>query len=391
MYKLLIALKFRPFLPVKILFKSGGISYAGKIVKRFGKKAFIIIGRGSVKKYGYLDKLISSLDKYGIEYKVFEGIPENPTVKLIDRGAEEGRKFNPDLIIGFGGGSAMDAAKGISVILKNGGSIWDYISFKGKKGKSIEQTPLPIIEIPTVAASGSEANGGAVITNERTKEKAVIIKNGTIPIYSIVDPSLTITLPLRTTVFGGVDMFCHILERYLTTKHDVYITDKVQEYLMKILVEFLPKVLKEPKNLSYREKISFVSTLACSKFPDIGGGSGDMTLHALEHPISGYHPEIPHGAGLASLLPAYINDVCRVNNHRCIKLGKRLFQNENLYSAILHFLKSISAYKTLKEWGIKEDELSLFTQNAIRTGYWLNTHPYPLKEQDIYRIYREAY
>ncbi len=391
MYTILKSLKFRPFLPVKIIFGTGSINSAGKLIKKIGTEALIVIGRGSIRTNGYLDILTELLKNASIDYKIYEGIGENPTVAIIDKGGKLAREFGCNVVIGFGGGSVMDATKGISIVAKNSGSIWDYISFTGKKGKRIENSPLPIIEIPTVSASGSEANGGAVITNERTREKAVLINKYLFPKFSIVDPSLTVSVPLNTTIFGGVDILCHILERYVTSTKGVSLTDKIQEYLMKIVVVFLPMAVRELDNIHYREMLSFASTLACSRFPDIGGGSGDMTLHALEHPISAFHPDIPHGAGLASLLPAYLENVCDINGYRCKKLAKTLFSSKDLKKSIKAFLEEIGAFTPLNKLGVKKSEIPLLIKNAKRTGYWLNTHPKPLTDKDIFTIYQNSF
>ena len=391
MYYALKFLKFRPFLPVKIIFGSGSINAVRKVIKKVGTKALIVIGRGSIKTYGYLDILTELLKDASVNYKIYEGVGENPTVEIIDEGGRFARESGCNVVIGFGGGSVMDTAKGISIVATNSGSIWDYISFIGKNGKGIEKSPLPIIEIPTVAASGSEANGGAVITNETTREKAVLISKYLVPRFSIVDPFLTVSVPLRTTIFGGVDIFCHIFERYITSTHNVSLTDKIQEHLMKIVVSSLPMAVKELGNIHYREMLSFASTLACSRFPDIGGGSGDMTLHALEHPVSAFHPDIPHGAGLASLLPAYLENVCSINGHRCRKLAKTLFFSKDLETSIKTFLESIGAFKPLSKLGVKRNEIPLFVKNAKRTGYWLNAHPKPLTDRGIFTIYQNSF
>jgi len=128
-------LNFRPFLPVKIIFGTGRIKIAGKLIKGVGRKALVVIGRGSVKKYGYLDNLIASLKDEQVDFEIFEGIEENPTVEKIDRGGRFARESDAEVVIGFGGGSVMDAAKGISIVAKNSGSIWDYMAFIGKQGK----------------------------------------------------------------------------------------------------------------------------------------------------------------------------------------------------------------------------------------------------------------
>ena len=391
MYYLMKTLRFKPFLPVEIIFGTGTIKAAGRLIKKIGKKALIVIGSGSIKRYGYLDKLVASLKAKDIDFEIFEGIGENPTVDKIDEGGRFAKESDVNVIIGFGGGSVMDAAKGISIVAKNPGSIWDYLSFIGKEARKTENPPLPIVEIPTVAASGSEANGGAVITNESTKEKAVLIKKALFPRFSIVDPALTSSVPLHTTIYGGVDMLCHILERYVTSTNDVSLTDKIQEYLMRIVVVFLPKTVKNLSNIHYREMLSFASTLACSRFPDLGGGGGDMTLHALEHPVSALYPNIPHGAGLASLLPAYLDNVCEINPHRCRKLARNVFHSKALKNAIPQFLKGIGAYKSLSELGVKKTDIPVLVENARRTGYWLNVHPAPLTDEDLFTIYKGSF
>ena len=191
------------YLPIKIIFGSGALAQLGSEAGKIGQRAILVTGSTSMRKAGALDRVTQDLKANGVNVSVFDKVEPNPRVSTVDEGSKIARREKADLIIGFGGGSAMDAAKAIALASSGTESIWRYVEAQAEvKG------PVPsLILVPTVAASGSEANNGAVITNWDTHEKMVLTSPHFFAKVSIVDPDLTLTLPEKPTAQGGVDIF----------------------------------------------------------------------------------------------------------------------------------------------------------------------------------------
>ena len=202
------------YLPTKIIFGPGSLARLGAEAAELGRKAILVSGKSSLRKSGILDSVVNDLKNNGVEALVYDRIEPNPRAATVDQGAMLAREAGIDLVIGIGGGSTMDAAKGIVVASSGTRPVWDYI----EKDIEAEGMVPKLILIPTVAASGSEANCGAVITNWQIHEKCVLNSPHIYPAVSIVDPELTLTLPAKSTAQGGVDIFCHLVEPYITAE-----------------------------------------------------------------------------------------------------------------------------------------------------------------------------
>ena len=291
----------RFLLPTKILFGVGAFNQLGKEANKLGKKAIIVTGSSSMRKTGVLDKVVKDLNANGVTTVVFDRVESNPRAATVDEGTRLARKEQVDLVIGLGGGSAMDAAKSIAVASSGTAPVWDYFS-----GKAEPKGALPILLVPTVAATGSESNNSAVVTNWETHDKKGIAGRFMQAKVSIVDPQLTLTVPAKPTAQGGVDIFCHVVEQYLTTSDPSDVTDGIVETVMRVAVQYLPRVLAKLDDLKARTELSWASTIARSNLAQLGGGieAGYLTLHEIEHAVSGYY-DIAHGDGLATLMPAW--------------------------------------------------------------------------------------
>jgi alcohol dehydrogenase YqhD (iron-dependent ADH family) len=256
---------------------------------------------------------------------IFEGIEPNPRHTTCDKAAAVARDNGCDFIIGLGGGSAMDAAKGIAITAKTGISVWEYV-YRGPDltQRKIEEA-LPIVCIPTVAATGSEADSGGIISNWETHEKMGIFGPSLFPAVSIVDPELTVTCPEEYTIDGGVDIIAHVIETYFTGTSEAYLQDRdrLSESIIKTVIRYLPRAVKDGADIEARSHLSWSSTVALSGLINSGRGGG-YPLHALEHVVSA-HYDISHGRGLALLLPALMDFTEPARPEKYIEMGKNIF------------------------------------------------------------------
>ncbi|OGF51139.1 MAG: hypothetical protein A2231_00740 [Candidatus Firestonebacteria bacterium RIFOXYA2_FULL_40_8] len=298
-------LKFELYWPVKFIFGAGEFKRAGTEAKLLGKKAFVVTGRGSVKKLGYLDNLTAQLKENKIEYVIFDKIEPNPRSATIDEGGRLAKSLGCDFIIALGGGSAMDAAKGIALTAKceEGVSVWDFVHCSPKKSK-INIFPLPMLMLPTLPATGSEGNPTAVITNLELKQKVHLMDSHLFPAVSIIDPELTYSLSKEQTAYSGVDIVCHLLEPYLTNVGEAPLKDRMAEDIMLKAIENTPHAMVNPHNADYRGLMSYAGTIACSPFRQMAW-NGKAYLHWMEHCLSAW-TDVPHSEGLACLLLAWM-------------------------------------------------------------------------------------
>jgi alcohol dehydrogenase YqhD (iron-dependent ADH family) len=363
--------EFVLFNPTKILFGCGMLEKCGKEAKKLGKKPIIITGKTSAKQTGVLDRVASLLTQNGFELVIYSKITPNPKVEEVDEAAKIAKENNCDFVIGLGGGSAMDAAKGVAIVAKNGGSIWDYIPLATKKAKPFNEV-LPIMMIPTLAATSSEVNCAAVFTNLATNQKAAIVNPLIYPKISIVDPLLTITVPKKQTAEGIIDIIMHVLEEYLTGDENCDLQDRITEGIIVTCIENAKVLMQEPQNVIARTNISFCSLVALHGFPN-AGRSGVWNVHQIEHAITGLFDNISHGSGIAAVLPAYLKFLSQKRKNKVIQLAINVFGldknlgDEKLVDGCIEkfkeFINSIGLSTDLKSLGIKREDFGRIVDN----------------------------
>lgn len=373
-------------LPTKIIFGVGSFKRLGAEAREIGQKAVLVTGRSSMRRTGVLDRVVQDLKNNGVGVLVFDKAVPNPRASTIDEGARMAQREGIDLIIGLGGGSAMDTAKGIVLASIGNKPIWDYIGTDIKVSGSV----LPLILVPTVAATGSEANNTATITNWETREKRGLLNPYLFPVVSIVDPELTLTLPRRQTATGGVDIFCHVVEDYITAKEPSMVTDGIMESVMRAVVVFLPKVLNRLDDIEARTQLSWASTIACSQFLTLGGGYGQRTCHSISNFLSGYY-DIAHGDCMAALLPAWMRYTFPVKSERFHSLGKDVFGEEDGIVATERWLDRVGMKLRLRDFGIEPELFEEMAAGCIRTDARTKVHPRILDIDAIKQIYQDAY
>jgi len=376
--------------PIKLVFGVGTVEKVGEEAAKLGKNALIVIGGSSAKKTGLLDKVIADLKANGVESSVFEGITPNPRSEDVDRGAKVAAENNVDLIIGLGGGSVMDASKGLKLAYSSGQPIFDFHGGKTDAKNVKEKAALMLV--PTMAATGSEFNNWAVVTDWATHEKRAIGTPIYYPATSIVDPALTLSMPVGQVAKGGVDIFLHVMENYITHEGGAPMADAIREAIMKVAVEWLPVSIKNTQDVEARTNLSWASSLACSQTITLGGGMGYRPIHLIEHAVSGMY-DVAHGDGLAALLPAWLRQSMSVRGDRIAKVGKNVFgTTTDPVGAVEAWLDSVGMLLTLGKIGVDDDQFEAMAQNALDTSRgFLAKDAVHNSVETIAGLYKEAY
>ncbi|HHU27763.1 TPA: iron-containing alcohol dehydrogenase [bacterium] len=380
----------------EIIFGKDSENEVGIHIKKYASKILLHYGGGSIKKSGLYDRVKSALEKENIEVIELGGVKPNPRLSLVKEGIKLCKEHNIDFILAVGGGSVIDSSKAIAIGANYDGDVWDF--FMGKK---IEHEPLKLGVILTIPAAGSESSVSCVITNEETLIKKGVNSPLIRPMFAIMNPELTFTLPKYQTACGIVDMFCHILERYFTNELHVDVTDGLCEGLMKAIIKNAERILKEPNNYEIRAEIMLAGLIAHNGSLDLGR-VGDWASHNMEHELSAIY-DIAHGAGLAITTPAWAKYVYKHNIPRFVRFANQVFNVEvnpfNLEETALKgieelekFFRSLDLPTRLSEVSeIKADDelFKLMAQKIVET-YGTIGRFVTLEFDDIVSIYRLA-
>ncbi len=361
-----------------------------------GKRALIVISNGkSTRSNGYLARTEEQLHRAGVETEVFDGIMPNPTVANSEAGANAAREYNADFFVALGGGSVMDCSKAIALLATNEGDLWDYVAVGSGKGHPIKNRPLPIIAITTTAGTGSETDGCGVITKEDTNEKAFIMHPSLFPVLAIVDPELMLSVPPQFTAFQGFDALFHSVEGFIAASANLASDMNAREAIRNI-AEYLPRAVKDGSDQEARTRVAFANTLS--------GAVMTLTLltseHGLEHALSAYHPNLPHGAGLIMISKAYFSYFVR--NHGCddrfVELAQLLgmpeaTQPEDFITALVRLQEACGvADLKMSDYGITPDEFETFMRNTREVmGIMFTGDRVQMTDEDIVRIFAESY
>lgn len=383
---------FSVHIPTKILFGCGELKKLAT-EKLPGKKALIVISGGTaMKKYGYLDKVIGLLKENNVTSIVFDKILPNPIKSHVMEAATVCRENQCDFVVGLGGGSSIDSAKSIAVMACNEGNYWDYINGGTGKGRPVTKA-LPVVAIPTTAGTGTEADPWTVITNEERQEKIGFGNELTFPVLSIVDPELMVSIPPHLTAYQGFDAFFHAAEGFIancaTPISDLYALEAIR-----LLYKYLPVAVKDGKDLKARAKVAWASTLAGL----VEATSSCTSEHSLEHAMSAYYPELPHGAGLIAISENYFETFRNDSMKRYMKMAEIMTQQKSnrpsdFIDALVRMQKECDVYGLkLSIWGLKEEDFPKMVQNARETmGGLFLFDPRPMTDEEVLNIYKKSY
>ena len=347
--------------PTKIYFGKGAINNLKDELKKYGNTIMLAYGKGSIKKIGLYDELMKIFNEAGKKVVEFSGIMPNPTAAKVKEGIKLVRENNVDFILAVGGGSTMDCTKAVSMGAANDVEFWDYfyMNYNPPKNK------IPFGTIVTMVGTGSEMNGGSVITNEDVKIKTGVVYPNMLPDFSILNPEYTYSLSKFQMVSGICDMMSHIMEQYFSKPDTDNVSNGLSEALMKNIIKNPYICIENPNDYYGRGNIMWDATLAlntligCSK-------EGDWEVHNIEHQLSAYY-DVAHGMGLAAISPSYYRHIIDFGLSKFKKFAINVFgvstDNKTDKEIALEginklekFFKNIGATTTLRELGITNKE-----------------------------------
>jgi alcohol dehydrogenase len=380
-------MKFQYYMPTRLLFGAGEI----KRLKRAplpGKKALVVIGEsGAMRKCGYLDTVAGFLEGRDLGSVVYDRILPNPISDHVDEGARIARENGCDFILGLGGGSTIDSAKSIALMANNEGAYWDYI-FGGTGGcKAAPNKALPIVAIPTTAGTGTEVDPWTVITRADTHEKIGWGRDDTFPTLSIVDPGLMVSVPPKLTAYTGMDAFFHAAEAYVSVARQPS-SDAFALEAISLIAEYLPRAVSDGSDMEARTKLAWASTAAgmCETL------SSCISQHSMEHALSAFHPDLPHGAGLTLLSKAYFSFLGGAVPER-FAIMARAMGGDDFIDSLSRLIGDIGlADEKLSHYGISPEEFPALAENALNTmkSLFMLT-PVKMEKEDVISIYGQAY
>lgn len=388
-------MNFNMYVPTHLVFGCGMLNTLHEQVMP-GKKALLVISNGkSTRANGYLARTEEQLRQAGVESVIFDGVEPNPTVANVDAGAKTARENKCDFLVALGGGSIMDCSKAIAVMAVNDGELWDYIQIGSGKGKNIANAPLPIVAITTTAGTGSETDGAGVITREDTNEKSFIMHPGLFPRLAIVDPELMASVPPKFTAFQGFDALFHSTEGFISTganpMSDMYALTAIEN-----ISNHLARAVRDGSDMEARSHVAFGNSLS--------GVVMCLTLltseHGMEHALSAYHPNLPHGAGLIMLSKAYYSYFIR--QHTCDERFVRMAQAmgmseaskpEDFITALTRLQEECGvASLKMSDYGIAPDEFEKILRNTRDVmGILFTSDRVQMTDEDIMTILRDSY
>lgn len=377
-------------IPTRVFFGQGQISALTDIVPQYGKKAALVYGGGSIRRNGIYGNVCLLLEQAGVGHVDLSGVEPNPSLETVNRGISLCREEGVDVIVAIGGGSAIDCAKIVAAGVCYDGDPWDLVV-----NPSLMKAALPIVAVVTIAATGSEMDHIAVITNNATQEKIGTRSPVLRPKAAILDPVFTFTVSARQTASGTADIMSHIMESYFSNI-SAYLQDRVAEALLKTCIEFGPKALEDPKNYEARANLMWTASWAINDFLKLGKPV-QWSVHPIEHQLSAVY-DITHGVGLAILTPHWMEYVLSDKTvHKFAQLAANVWsvppQDDEYAMAragiakLKEFLKNLGLPERLGALGIDQTH---FQEMGEKAAAQLKGAYVALDAADIVRIYQAA-
>lgn len=351
--------------PVRLMFGVGAFDRLGEAVEPGERHAMLVTGRGAARRLGYLDRALAMLRDRGLDVCVYDEVPPNPSDDVIDAGGELARREGCDLVVGLGGGSAMDAAKAIAVATPHQFPIREFLVPKEDGAKRVPtDATLPIICVTTTAGTSSELTPFAVITAQDCCAKTAIAGPQLFARVGICDPALTYHAPPETTAATGVDVLSHAVEGYISTAANP-ITDHAAEEAIRLAVQNLPRLADDPGDKQAREGMALGNVFAGITLSNCGA----TVVHGLEHSVSGHYPDVAHGEGLAALLVAYAASCHQAWPEKFARVSELLGGPPEAAAAaatLEAFLERVGLNVKLRRLGVEEDKLERLADDALQ-------------------------
>jgi len=390
-------------LPTRVIFGAGAIESTGEEAASCGRHALVVTGTTFARRSGLIDRLQSSLGEAGIAVTIYDHAGPNPSVATIDAGGRLARESGADLVLGLGGGSALDAAKAIAAAAVSDRSIWDYTRNQSDRQPATIEGALPVVQLPIIASTGSETNDMAVVFDEQSCTKAEIRSPHLQARVAIVDPILTFTVPQRYTSVGGMNIVSQMLESYVTSD-EFPVTDRIAEGLIRVVMDSLPRAMRRGEDLDARNNLSWVAVIA-STLSQAGRGSS-TPLRAMAHPISATYGS-DHGTVVAALWPSFMR-YSLANRFRLPQIGRfkryalvgrQIFgvhetddevAAETTAYRFEHWLRSMEMPVDLRQLSVKEEDLERLAEQAVRVSGDGGRLPGGLTVEDVLNVYEGA-
>lgn len=381
--------------PTRILFGSGKLDELGSQPMP-GKKALLLMSGGkSAKVSGAYDRTLEQMEKAGVEIAEFAKVMENPVKEMVMEGAAFARENGCDFIVALGGGAVLDSAVAIAAMATNPGDLWDYVNGGTGKAQPLVNQGLPIVTITLTAGTGSEVNCWGVISNLETNEKIGFGDPSLVPVLAIVDPELMRTVPAKYTAYQGFDALFHNTEVMMSNGVNI-LSEAIALSAIENIAVYLPRAVKDGNDLEAREHVAYGSTMA--------GITMQLTSttaqHSMEHAMSAYHHDLPHGAGLIMISKAFAEFF--IEKHACdaqfIKMAKAMGikdadKPEDFITALVDLQKACGvADLKMSDYGMKKEECMTLAVNARETmGGLFLANPCPMSDEECAGIFEESY
>lgn len=376
-------------LTTRLVFGPGRIAQLGELAKEFGAKRVLVVSDPGIIKAGHTQHGVDALQSAGLEVLVDDNVGENPTTAHVEAGTKVAREFKPDLIVGLGGGSSMDCAKGINFLYSCGGRMQDYWGIGKAKGPL-----LPMIAVPTTAGTGSEAQSFALISDAETHVKMACGDKRAACRIALLDPELTVTQPQRVTALTGIDAIAHALETYVTTKRN-FMSVLYSREAWRLLETNFVKVLKNPTDLEARSGMQLGAFLAGTAIENSMLGA----THALANPLTARY-DVPHGEAIALMLPHVIRYNGQAHKDWYCELLAYVGGRNGAPSVstgpdgLAEFVSQMSVAAGLPEKlsarGVDEAQLPSLAEDAAKQ--WTGTfNPRKVGSAELLELYRAAY
>lgn len=388
-------MKFNFYNPTNLIFGAGKLNELGS-QKLPGKKALLLISNGkSVKVNGTLDRVQEQLEKAGVEYVVCDNIHENPSKEVVMEAAAMAKEKVCDFILALGGGAVLDSAAAVAAMATNPGDLWDYVNGGTGKGQPLAHAALPIVTIATSSGTGSEINCWGVISNHQTNEKIGFGAPCTIPVLAIVDPELMKTVPPKYTAYQGFDALFHNTEVMMSKGINI-LSETIALSAIESIAKYLPRAVKDGNDLEAREYVAYGSTIA--------GITMQLTSttaqHSMEHAMSAYHHNLPHGAGLIMISRAFAEFF--IEKHACdeqfIKMARVMGipdadKPEDFITALIQLQKDCGVdHLKMSDYGFTPEESMTLAVNARETmGGLFQANPCEMSDEECAEIFEKSY
>ena len=362
------------------------------ILSRYGKNVLMVYGTGSIKENGIYDQITQLLDSFNV-YEL-GGVTPNPRIDKVREGVMLCRRHEIDVVLEVGGGSTIDCSKAIAGAYYYNGDAWDIVTDKSKITNA-----LPVVVVLTIAATGSEMNKNAVISNEETNEKLGTASRLFIPQAAICDPVYTFGVSKLQTAAGTADIMSHVFENYFNDEKGTYVQDRFGEGIIQACLKYCPIAIENPCNYDARANLMWASSMALNGLVGCGKSGSSWSCHPIEHELSAFY-DITHGVGLAIITPRWMRHILNENTARKFKKYTRnvfhVQDTGNDFEMALigierteKFFRDIGLPSTLPEIGIDDRNFSEMAHNAVIHGNLQNAYV-PLDEIGVIKILEDC-